>query len=119
MTSINSFSKLMGLCVLMCAYVYSWVLMVNLLWGIHVPLVLHAPEFVTLSLGIGLGLHWIVVSWIINHPFGMIHSVLRILLIVFAWYTFPETRFFAVSIAIVLAYSLSLFQMFTRKIEMM
>jgi len=105
--SINPFSKLIGLCVLM----------VNLLWGVHVPLVFYAPEFVPLSLGIGLGLHWIVYSWIISHPLGIIHSILRTLLIVLAWYFFPEARIFAVSIAIVLVYSLSLFQMLTRKIE--
>ena len=50
-----------------------------------------------------------MVSWIINHPFGMIHSDLRILLIAFAWYTFPETRIFAISIAVVLAYRIGLF----------
>jgi len=50
LSSKNPFSKLMGLCVLM----------VNLLWAVHIPLLLKAPEFVPLSLGIALGLHWIV-----------------------------------------------------------
>jgi len=104
-SSVNPLSKLMGLSVLM----------VNLLWGIHFPLVFFAPEFVPLSLGIGLGIHWIIYSWVINHNLGIIHALLRTLLVVAAWLMFSEIRIFAVSIAVVLAYSLSLFQMLTRK----
>lgn len=107
LSSKNPFAKLMGMSVLM----------VNLLWGVHIPLVLNAPEFVPLSLGIGLGLHWIVYSWIIQHPLGVIHAVLRTVLVVAAWYIFPESRIFAVSFAIVLAYSLTLYQMYSRKLE--
>lgn len=93
------------------------VLMVNLLWAVHFPLAFHAPEFVPLSVGISFGLHWIIYSWIINHPLGIIHAILRTLLVLIAWYAFPQYSTFAVSIAVVLAYSFSLFQMLTRKIE--
>jgi hypothetical protein len=106
LSSKNPFAKLMGACVLM----------VNLLWGVHIPLVLDAPQFVPLSLGIGLGLHWVVYSWIIQHPLGIIHSVLRTALIVASWYTFPESNIFAVSLAIVVAYMVSIFQMCTRRV---
>lgn len=91
--------------------------MVNLLWGIHFPLAISAPEFVPLSLGVGLGLHWVVYSWIINHPLGIVHAVLRTFLVLGAWYLFPEVRIFAVSVAIVLVYLLSLWQMLTREIK--
>ena len=107
LASVNPLSKLMGLCVLM----------VNLLWGVHFPLVFLAPEFVPLSLGVGLGLHWVVYSWVIGHPLGIIHAVLRTFLVVGAWFFFPESRIFAVSLAVVFAYSISLIQMLTRKIE--
>ncbi len=103
----NPLGKLMGLCVLM----------VNLLWGIHIPLVLNAPEFVPLSLGVGLGIHWIVYSWIIQHPIGIIHSILRTTLVILAWYIFPESRIFGVGIAIVIVYILSVYQMLNRKIH--
>lgn len=106
-SSPNPFAKLMGLSVLM----------VNLLWGIHFPLAISAPEFVPLSLGVGLGLHWVVYSWIINHPLGIVHAVLRTFLVLGAWYLFPEVRIFAVSVAIVLVYLLSLWQMLTREIK--
>lgn len=106
-TSQNPLARLMGMCVIM----------VNLLWGVHIPLLLLAPQFVPLSLGIGLGLHWIVYSWIIKHPLGLIHSILRTLLVVAAWYLFPESRIFAVSMAIVLVYCISISQMLGRRFE--
>ena len=71
------------------------VLMVNLLWALHIPLFLYAPEFLPLSVGIGLGLHWIVYSWIIQHPVGLIHAILRTVLVLLAWFIFPESRLFA------------------------
>lgn len=108
LASVNPLSKLMGLSVLM----------VNLLWGVHFPIVFLAPEFVPLSLGVGLGLHWVVYSWVIGHPLGIIHAVLRTFLVVGAWLCFPESRIFAVSLAVVISYLISLVQMFTRKIEL-
>ncbi|WP_448569296.1 DUF7010 family protein [Thalassotalea ganghwensis] len=106
-SSTNPLSKLMGLCILM----------VNLLWAVHIPLLLKAPEFVPMSLGIGLGLHWIVYSWIVNHPVGLIHALLRTILIVAAWYLFPEHALLSISCAIVLVYLISIYQMLTRDIE--
>ena len=106
-SSSNPLAKLMGLCVLM----------VNLLWALHIPLFIHAPEFVPLSLGIGLGLHWVVYSWIVKHPVGIQHAILRTLLVVAAWAVFPESRLLAVSFVIALVYVLSISQMLTRPIE--
>jgi hypothetical protein len=100
----NPLSQLMGISVLM----------VNLLWALHIPLVIYAPEFVTLSLGIGLGLHWCIYSWIIQHPLGVVHAVLRTLLVVAAWFALPEQRVFAEAMAVTLAYALSIYQMHTR-----
>jgi len=105
-SSNNPLAKLMGMCIIM----------VNLLWAVHIPLLLNAPEFVPLSLGIGLGLHWIVYSWIINHPVGLIHAVLRSILIVTAWYLFPNNEIIAISSVIVLTYLISIYQMLTRDI---
>lgn len=105
-SSKNPLSKLMGMSVLM----------VNLLWALHIPLFLYAPQFLTLSVGIGLGIHWIVYSWIIQHPLGLIHAILRTTLILAVWFLFPESRLFAVGIAVVFVYSLSIWQMVTRQI---
>ena len=97
-SSQNPLAKLMGYCVLM----------VNLFWAVHIPLFIYAPEFTPLSIGVGLGLHWIVYSWIVKHPVGIIHSILRTILIVVVWFIFPDQRLLAIGLAIVIVYSLSL-----------
>ena len=102
----NPLAKLIGLSILM----------VNLLWAVHIPLFLYAPEFVILSLGIGLGLHWIVYSWIVQHPIGTIHAILRTLLVVGTWSIFPDQRLLAVGLAIVFVYSFSIWRMLMRPV---
>src|ERR1019366_182505 len=104
---LNPLSRLMGMSVLM----------VNLLWAVHLPLLLGAPRFFPLSLGIGLGIHWIVYSWIIQHPVGLIHAILRTGLIVTAWSVFPTHRLIAVPIMIVIVYMVSLVWMSSRSID--
>lgn len=106
-SSANPLAKLMGLCVLM----------VNLLWAVHIPLVLNAPEFVPLSLGVALGLHWVVYSWIIKHPLGIIHAVSRTIMVLLAWYIFPNAQLLAVCIAVVISYLVSIYLMSTRKLQ--
>jgi hypothetical protein len=39
-----------------------------------------------LSVGILTGTMWIPFSWIIKHPVGLIHCIVRTLSIVVAWY---------------------------------
>lgn len=91
-------------------------MMVNLLWAVHIPLFLYAPQFVPLSLGISIGIHWVVYSWIINHPLGIIHAVARTILVLVAWLVFEEQRLLAVSTVIVTIYLFTLYQMGNRKI---
>jgi hypothetical protein len=100
----NPLAKLIGLSVLM----------INLLWAVHVPLFLYAPEFVLLSIGIGLGLHWIVYSWIVQHPIGTIHAILRTLLVLGCWTAFPGQQLFAVGLSIVFVYCFSIWRMLIR-----
>lgn len=102
----NPLAKLMGMCVLM----------VNLLWAVHIPLFLGAPEYVPLSLGISLGLHWVVYSWIIQHPLGIVHAILRTGLLLLVWQVWPSQRILGVAIVIVFVYTISLYQMQTRRI---
>lgn len=100
----NPLSRLMGTCVVM----------VNLLWALHIPLVVHAPEFVPLSLGVGLGLHWMVYSWIIAHPLGCHHAVLRTIGLLAVWFAFPAHLVSASAAVIVAVYVMSLLQMHSR-----
>lgn len=102
----NPLSRLMGLSAMM----------VNLLWAVHIPLFLYAPEFVPLSLGISIGIHWIVYSWIIQHPLGTIHATARTILILLAWLSFEEQRLLAVCLVIVTMYLITLYQMANREV---
>lgn len=97
----NPLAKLIGSCVLM----------VNLLWALHIPLIIYAPEFLPLSLGIGLGLHWVVYSWVVQHPVGVMHAVIRTLVLLVLWVALPEWRMIALPFAITAVYMLSLVQM--------
>ncbi len=94
----NPLAKLMGMCVLM----------VNLLWAVHLTLLYVAPSLIPLTLGIGLGLHWIVFSWIIQHPMGTIHAIARTVLVTAAWWLFPEHHMSAVAAAVVITYLYSI-----------
>lgn len=102
----NPLARLMGACVLM----------INLLWAVHIPLFLQAPKFVPLSVGIGLGLHWVVYSWVTRSPAGYIHAAGRTVAILIAWWIFQDNVVAACSAAVVLAYGYALFAMATRRI---
>ncbi|MFC0253418.1 DUF7010 family protein [Massilia consociata] len=100
----NPLAKLMFVCVVM----------VNLLWAVHIPLLMHAPRFVPLSLGIGLGLHWMVYSWIIAHPLGYRHAVLRTIGLLAVWFAFPAHAVTASAAVVVAAYAITLLEMRAR-----
>ncbi|EQB31249.1 DUF7010 family protein [Sphingobium ummariense] len=80
-------------------------------WAIHIPIWIHAPALFPLSVGIGFALHWVVFSWTIGHPLGLVHLAMRIVFVLTAWHLFPGNRMGAVSIGIALAYGISLFQL--------
>ena len=93
--------------------------MVNLLWAVHVPLMMKAPQFVPLSVGIGLGLHWIIYSWIVQHPVGLIHAISRTLACVVVWLSLPaEYLLTGISGAIVICYVVSIYLMLTREVNL-
>lgn len=104
MDNPNPLARLMGTCVVM----------VNLLWAVHIPLVIYAPTFVPLSLGVGLGLHWMVYSWIIAHPLGYQHAILRTIGLLAVWFAFPAHLVSASALVVVATYVVALFQMHAR-----
>ncbi|WP_288381741.1 hypothetical protein [uncultured Massilia sp.] len=102
----NPLARLMGICVLM----------VNLLWAVHIPLLMRAPQFVPLSLGIALGLHWMVYSWIIAHPLGYRHAILRTAGLLAVWFAFPGHAVTASAVVVVAAYAMTILEMRARPI---
>lgn len=90
------------------------VLMVNLLWVVHLTVFALVPAYLPLTIGIGLGLHWIVFGWIIDHPLGLIHAITRTALVTAAWWLIPAHRISAVAAAVVATYGYALYALATR-----
>lgn len=84
------------------------ILMSTLVWGIAIPFWLLEPSSLPLSGGILAGLMWIPLSWMLQHPVGIFHAVTRTILVVAAWFLFPDARFVAVPIAVVAVYLVSI-----------
>jgi len=80
-------------------------------WAIHLSVWIHAPALFPISIGIGFALHWVIFSWTIGHPLGLIHLGMRIGFVLSAWHLWPANRMGAVSLGIALAYAISLVQL--------
>lgn len=77
-------------------------------YAIAIPFALVEPRSVTLSVGILAGLMWIPLSWIIRHWVGYFHTLSRTLLVLVAWYVFPEHHFQVIPAIIVGLYAISI-----------
>ncbi|HWV15842.1 MAG TPA: hypothetical protein VN030_10465 [Cellvibrio sp.] len=75
-----------------------------LVYAIAIPFYLQDYTSLPLTVGILTGLMWLPFSWIIQHWIGLVHALARTLSVVIVWYVFPENRFFAVPLVIVLLY---------------
>src|SRR5690606_2049904 len=64
-----------------------------LVYAIAIPFFLVDHSSLPLTVGILTGTMWLPFSWIIQHWIGTFHGIIRTLLIVAAWYLFPEQRF--------------------------
>lgn len=80
-------------------------------WAIHIPVWIYAPSLFPITVGIGFALHWVVFSWTIGHPLGLVHLAMRIAFVLGAWHLCPGNRMGAVSVGIALAYAISLIQL--------
>lgn len=80
-------------------------------WVLHIMIWIYAPELFPVSLGICFALHWVVFSWMVDHPVGYFHLAMRILFSVGAWHLVPADRMGAVAAGIALAYIISVFQL--------
>ena len=83
-------------------------LMSLLVYAIAIPFFIQDNRSVTLSVGILAGLMWIPFSWTIQHWIGYFHTISRTLLIVIAWYTFPQHHFQVIPAIIVIIYVITI-----------
>lgn len=85
-----------------------------LVFAIAIPFFLIEPTSLPLSVGILTGLMWLPLSGMIQHWVGMFHGLTRTVLILVAWYVFPEHRFVAIPMVIVAVYLISIYALETR-----
>lgn len=85
------------------------VTMALMVYAIAIPFFLVEATSLPLSVGILTGLMWAPLSGMIKHWIGLFHSLSRTLLIVAAWYLFPEDRFVAIPAVIVVIYLVTIF----------
>jgi hypothetical protein len=85
-----------------------------LVWGIAIPFWMIEPSSLPLSGGILAGLMWVPLSWIIQHWVGLFHAITRTVLVVGAWFLFPDHRFIVIPVLIVIVYLISIVALATR-----
>ncbi|MDT0629976.1 DUF7010 family protein [Alteromonas sp. W364] len=85
------------------------VIMCLLMFSVALPFATYDHTAVPLGVGILAGLMWIPFSWIIQHWVGYFHALSRTVGIVTVWYLFPEHRFEAISLVIVVIYVISIY----------
>lgn len=85
-----------------------------LVYAIAIPFFLVDHTSLPLSVGILTGLMWLPISWIIQHWIGLVHGIVRTFAVSLVWYLFPEYRFLAVSVTIVLLYVFAIAVLETR-----
>jgi len=85
--------------------------MVLATWAIHIPVWMYAPDLFPLTVGIAFGLHWVIVSWSMGHPVGLIHLGMRIVFVIGAWLLCPTNRVGAVAAMVAIAYLISALQL--------
>lgn len=80
------------------------VVMAWLVFAIAIPFVQIEPTSLPLTVGILAGLMWVPFSWIIRHWVGLFHGIARTVLLLAAWYAFPEQRFVVLPAVVVAIY---------------
>lgn len=75
-----------------------------LVFAIAMPFMQADHTSVPLTVGILAGLMWLPFSWIIQHWIGYFHGIVRTVLLLAAWYLWPEQRFTVLPAIIVAIY---------------
>jgi hypothetical protein len=85
-------------------------------WGIGIPFWLVEPSSLPLSAGIIAGLVWVPMSWILQHWVCLFHAISRTVLVMAAWFAFPDHRFVVIPAIVVIIYVLTIFVIATRQL---
>ena len=90
------------------------IVMAWLVFAIAVPFFMIEATSLPLTVGILAGLMWVPFSWMIQHWVGLFHGITRTVLVVAAWYLFPEYRFVVIPAVIVAIYLVTIYVLLTR-----
>ncbi len=77
-------------------------------YAIAIPYFMADPTSLPLTVGILTGLMWVPLSWVIRHPVGLWHAGVRTVAVLAVWLAFPQHRFVAVALVIVVVYAVTL-----------
>lgn len=80
-----------------------------LVFSIAIPFFLVDHTSLPLTVGILTGLMWLPLSWTLQHWIGIFHGVSRTVLVLAAWYAFPDHRFVVIPAIIVAIYAVTIF----------
>ena len=86
-----------------------------LVYAIALPFFMIEYSSLPMTVGILTGLMWVPFSWIIKHWIGLFHAIVRTVVVLVLWYTFPNHRFVAIPFAIVLIYIFTIVVLINRK----
>lgn len=83
------------------------VLSINLLWPVHIAIIIVAPELLPLSLAIGMGLHWPIIGWMYDSRACLTHALVRVFAASAIWYFLPDQRFTLLPFILALIYAMT------------
>jgi hypothetical protein len=86
-----------------------------LVFAIAIPFGQADHTSIPLTVGILAGLMWLPFSWIIQHWIGYFHGIARTVLLLVAWYLFPEQRFTVLPAIIVAIYAVTIVVLMQRE----
>lgn len=75
-----------------------------LVYSIAIPFAIVEPRAAPMGVGILAGLMWIPFSWIIQHPIGWLHTLIRTILITIAWFLLPNHQYTVVPLIVISCY---------------
>lgn len=79
-----------------------------LVYAIAIPFFMIDYTTLPFTVGVLAGLMWLPMSWIIQHWIGVFHTISRTLLLVAVYFLFPEQRFLASAIVVVIIYVMTM-----------
>ena len=82
--------------------------MALLVFSLALPFAMQDYTSIPLTVGIITGLMWMPFSWAIQHWAGYFHAISRTILILAVWFIFPEFRFVAIPVIIVIIYIITM-----------